>query len=506
MYSCTRTCTLTGLNGYLVEVEADLYNGLPKTILVGLADTAVKESIERVRSAIKNSGYSFPRRRITVNLAPANLRKDGSQLDLAIAVSLLIADGQLDSDPKDYIFLGELALDGKLNPVNGVLPMVISMRELGYRKFIIPYENRKEASVINDVEIYPVKQFSEVIKFLKGEISLNRVVGEVEYEDVIYDLDFSDIKGQENLKRAMEISAAASANILVLGTPGSGKTMAAKRFPTILPKLDFEDAIEVTKIYSVAGLLKNNSLITTPPFRAPHHTASAVSLIGGGKIPKPGEISLAHKGVLFLDELPEFSKNVLEVLRQPMESKVINISRANASITYPSDFLLVVAMNPCPCGYFNSKNHECTCSPYEISRYLSKISHPLLDRIDIHLEVNEVNYKDIASRKKEETSSDIRKRVEYVRNLCKDRFKDKNYKTNAEIPEKEIYKYAKLNAACEKIMELSYKRYNMSARTYNKVLRIARTIADLDKSDEIKENHLLESIQYRNVDVKFWGN
>ncbi|MHC5098853.1 YifB family Mg chelatase-like AAA ATPase [Peptoniphilus genitalis] len=379
MYSCTKTCTLTGLNGYPVDVEVDLSNGMPKIILVGLADTAVKESTERVKSAIKNSGFDFPKKRITINLAPANLRKDGTQLDLAIAVSLLSCDESLEMDYSPYVYMGELALDGKINKIQGALPMVISMREKGYRKFIVPYENRKECAIVSDVEIYPVKTLEEVVSFIRGEIQIERCVGSLKREKVSYDMDFSDIKGQENLKRALEISASAKSNILILGSPGSGKTMAAKRFPTILPELDFEEAIEVTKIYSISGLLDDNSLITKPPFRSPHHTASAVSLIGGGRIPKPGEISLAHKGVLFLDELPEFSKSVLEVLRQPMESKDIIISRANANVKYPADFQLVVALNPCPCGYHNSKTHECTCSPYEIQRYLSKISHPLLD-------------------------------------------------------------------------------------------------------------------------------
>lgn len=505
MYTFTKTCSLTGLNGHEVQVEVDLANGLPKVTLIGLAEGAVRESIERVRSAIKNSGYDFPRKKIIINLAPADLKKDGTQLDLAIAMAILSSDEELGIENNSFIYLGELTLDGKVNKIQGALPMVISMREKGHTKFIVPYDNRKECSIISDVEIYPVKNLEEVVLFLRGELKIERSIGEFFREKVNYQLDFSDIKGQENLKRAMEIAASSKANILIIGSPGSGKTMAAKRFPTILPPLDFEEAIEVTKIYSISGLLENNSLITIPPFRSPHHTASAVSLIGGGRIPKPGEISLAHNGILFLDELPEFSKSVLEVLRQPMESKEINISRANANVKYPADFQLICALNPCPCGYHNSKNHECTCSPYEISRYLSKISHPLLDRIDIHLEVDEVNYKDISSDRIGETSEEIRKRVTEVREIQKDRYKNKSFKYNSEIPEKDLKKYCELDDSSRKILELAFRKYSMSARTYNKILKTARTIADLDKSTKIQEMHILESIQYRSVDNKFWG-
>ncbi|MDO5715704.1 MAG: YifB family Mg chelatase-like AAA ATPase [Tissierellia bacterium] len=505
MYSCIKTCTLQGLNGFAIDVEVDLTNGLPKVSLVGLPDTAIKESVERVRSAIKNSGYEFPRKRITINLAPANLKKDGTQMDLAIAVALICAQGMVDKSPDDYIFLGELALDGQINEISGALPMVISMREAGFRKFMVPYGNRKECSVISDVEIYPVHTFEEVIEFLTGQRQLERVTEHVDYSKVTYDLDFSDIKGQHGLKRMMEIAASMKANMLCVGVPGSGKTMAAKRFPTILPPLTFEEAIEVTKIYSVSGLLHNHALITTAPFRSPHHTASAAALIGGGQIPKPGEISLSHKGVLFLDELPEFSKHVLEVLRQPLESKEIQIARANASLTYPADFLLIGAMNPCPCGYSGSKKRQCTCNPYQIHRYLSKISHPLLDRIDLHLEISEVEYQEISATIPEESSENIRARVELARNIQSDRFKDEDFRFNSEIPDKLLHKFIPLDSKVQKIMEMSYHRYQMSARTYNKILKIARTIADLDGSEKVREDHILESLQYRSVDGKYWG-
>lgn len=506
MYSKIKTCTLQGLNGFAVDVEVDLTNGLPKVYLVGLPDTAIKESVERVRTAIKNSGYDFPRKRMTINLAPANLKKDGSQMDLAIAIATLCASEVISKVPEQYIFLGELALDGKISEISGALPMVISMREEGYRRFVVPYENRKECSVVSDVEIYPVKTLEEVVGFLLGEVKIQRAVGDFQVHEVNYDFDFSDIKGQSSLKRCMEIAACSHSNVLIAGVPGSGKSMAAKRFPTILPTLKFEEAVEVTKIYSVSGLLHNHSLITTPPYRSPHHTASATALIGGGSIPKPGEISLAHKGVLFLDELTEFPKQVLEVLRQPLESKEINISRAKLSLVYPADFQLIAAMNPCPCGYLGSKKRQCTCTPYQIQRYLSKISHPLLDRIDLHLEVAEVEYEDISNSKVEETSAQIRERVEFVREMQADRFREENFRFNSQIPDKKIKKYISLSHSGKKIMEMAYRKYQMSARTYNKILKIARTVADMDHSEKILEEHLLESIQYRSMDSKYWGS
>lgn len=505
MYANIKTVTLLGLEGTLVDVEADIVKALPKLTIVGLADTAIKESAERVRSAITNSSYSFPNERVTVNLAPAGIRKDGSSMDLAIAMALLSANDEIKENPKDIIFIGELALDGKINPVPGVLPMVISMREQGFKKFIVPYENRFECTVVTDVEIYAAKNLSEVVEFINGNQSLKRLVGSYVEDEATFELDFKDLKGQEKIKRIFEISAASRTNVLLVGTPGSGKTMAAKRFPTILPKLTFEEAIEVSKIYSVTGLLKEGALITTPPFRSPHHTASAVSLIGGGSIPKPGEISLAHRGVLFLDELPEFQKSVLEVLREPLESKSIHISRATATLTYPADFILVGALNPCPCGYHGSKLHECNCTRPQIDRYLSKISHPLLDRIDMHIEVSEVEYKDLSSDETGLDSKTLRDSVIRARNIQEERYEKENFKLNGDMPDNKIKKYCKLNSECEKLMELSFKKYGFSARTYNKILKIARTIADLDSSENIKEMHLLEAIRYRTIDRKYWS-
>lgn len=505
MYSCIKTCTLQGLEGDIVNIEADLSNGLPKFLIVGLPDIAIKESIERVRAAIKNSGFEFPLKRITINLSPANLHKDGSQMDLGIAVAILSANGVIDFKEDEYIILGELSLDGTINPINGALPMVISLREKGFKNFIVPEKNKVECAVISDISIYPVKTLSETIDFLRGNSNIEKYTREYINEEINYEIDYSDMKGQRFLKRALEVSAAGMHNLLMIGVPGSGKSMAAKRFPTILPSLDFEEAIEVTKIYSIAGLLKNNTLISTPPFRAPHHTASAVSLIGGGRIPKPGEISLAHNGVLFLDELPEFSKNVLEVLRQPLEDKSINIARANATLSYPAKFMFLASMNPCPCGYYGSSNHDCTCTMSAINRYLSKISHPLLDRIDIHIEISAVKYEDISRDIKEESSETIKKRVIKARNIQKERFKNSNTLTNSDILDSEISKYCKLSEKCQNIMDIAFNKYKFSARSYNKVLKVARTIADLEEEENINEAHILEAIRYRSLDSKYWG-
>lgn len=509
MYSCIKTCVLQGLEGYVVDVECDLSRGLPKFSIVGLADLSIRESSERVRAAIKNSGFEFPLSRITINLAPANLKKEGSQMDLGIAISILSANSDIQNESlNEFIFLGELSLDGQVNEINGTLPMIIAMREMGYKKFIIPEKNKEEGTVVKDVEVYPVNSLEGVVSFLNGEKNIERAIG-TEFKASLScenSLDFADIKGQENLKRALEVAAAGGHNILIIGSPGSGKTMAAKRVPGILPSLSFNEAIEVTKIYSVAGLLESKELMKTRPFRDPHHTASAVSLIGGGRIPKPGEISLSHNGILFLDELLEFPRSVLEVLRQPLEDNQINISRASGSLTYPAKFMLIAAMNPCPCGNLNNSLKECTCTIQSINKYLSKISQPLLDRIDIHIEVMPVNYEDIRQEKVEESSSDIKKRVEAARNIQLERFKDKNIYSNSEIGDRDLYTYCKLDSNCEKLMEQAFKKYNFSGRSHNKLLKVARTIADLENSKDIRESHLLEAIRYRSLDSKYWSN
>lgn len=506
MYSKIKTCVLQGLDGDIVEVESDLSRGLPQFNIVGLADTSIKESKERVRTAINNSGYKFPLNRITINLAPANMKKDGSQLDLSIAVSILSAAEVIKEEiASDLIFLGELFLDGRINKIEGALPMVISMREKGINKFIIPYDNRDECAVISDIEIIPVRSLRDTVDYLNKEKNIGSYfVDFSEEESGGFDLDFADMKGQVGLKRALEISAAGFHNLLMVGPPGAGKTMAAKRLPSILPSLEFEEAIEVTKIYSISGLLDENKLMRKRPFRSPHHTASSVSLIGGGRIPKPGEISLAHGGVLFLDEMPEFNKNVLEVLRQPLEEGTVTISRANATLTYPSEFILIGSLNPCPCGYLNDPIHECSCSQRSIDNYLNKLSNPLLDRIDIHIEVSPVKYEELRSDLKEESSSEIKARVESAREMQKKRFVDHAIFSNSQIEDRDINIFCSLSSQCERIMNLAFKKYKFSARTYNKLLKVARTIADLDASQEIEEKHILESIRYKTLDKTSW--
>ncbi len=508
MYSKVNTCVLQGLDGWNIDVETDLSRGIPAFNIVGLPDISIRESKERVRSAIKNTGYDFPLSRITINLAPANLKKEGSQMDLSIAIGILKSSGVVyGSHTDDLILIGELSLDGKINPIEGALPMVISMRQMNKSKCIIPYENRDECGVIEDIDIIPVRNLKEVVDYLNKELHIEPYKKEIlsSDEELDYNIDFSDIKGQSGLKRALEIAATGFHNCLIIGPPGAGKTMAARRIPTIMPDLTFEEAIEVTKIYSISGLLSSKDLIKTRQFRAPHHTTSGVALIGGGRMPKPGEVSLSHNGVLFLDELAEFKKNVLEVLRQPLEDGFVTISRSKASLSFPSKFMLVASMNPCPCGYLGDPFHECTCTQSSIDRYLGRISNPMLDRIDIHIEVSPVKYEDLKLDGKEESSLEIRKRVNKAREIQLDRFKEIGIHSNSQISPNDLKKYCTLSKSSESIMNQAFKKYNFTARTYNKLLKVARTIADLDSERNIRENHILEAIRYRTLDNKYWG-
>ena len=507
MISKIFTATLFGIDGVKVDVEVDITYGLPSFNIVGLPETSVKESKERVRSAIKNAGFEFPGDRITINLAPADLRKEGSSFDLPIAIGILVSMGAVKGDlVRDFLIAGELSLDGRIKAVRGVLPIAILAGREGVPGVIVPYENAKEASIVRDVNVYGASHLLDIVHFFMGKGDLERFAAPHEgaraktRDD---SLNFADIKGQGQAKRALEIGASGSHNVLMIGPPGSGKTMLARRISTILPPLVYEEAIETTKIHSIAGFLDpERYLVEERPFRAPHHTISDAGLIGGGHVPKPGEVSLAHNGVLFLDEFPEFRRNVLDALRQPLEDGNVTISRVNHSINYPAQFMLIAAMNPCPCGYWGDSRRACVCNGGQIRKYRSKISGPLLDRMDIHIEVPPVTIRELSTDREEEPSDAIRERVTRARRIQQERFKGKKIHANAQMTARMVKKHCVPSESGQQLLEKAVEKFGLSPRAYHRVLKVARTIADLEAKEHIEDRHIAEAIQYRALDKR----